>query len=107
MTEEEFISISEECGFNTVKKGSMIYTVVGDSIYWFSYYDSGSNEVALSVDVTYDWNKNIRPSSLTERYTKYEINKEMYRERMIKLHKEIKELNIKIRISEMEKDFEK
>lgn len=107
MTEEEFISISEECGFNVVKKNNVIYITIGDSIYWVSYYDRGSSEVALSVDATYDWNKNIRPSSLTERYTKYEINKEMYRERMIKLQKEIKELKIELRKSEIEKDFEK
>ena len=105
MTVEEFISISKECGFNTVKTGSVIYTVVGDSIYWFSYYDKGCNEVAVSVNASYDWNKNIKAGMFTERYTKYEINKEMYRERMIKLQKEIKELKIKLRKFEIEKDF--
>jgi hypothetical protein len=105
MTEEEFISISEECGFKIVKHGGVIYTTIGDSIYWVSYYDSGCYEVALSVSVTYDYNRNIRATGMTEKYTKYEINKEMYRERMIKLQKEIKELKIKLRKSEIEKDF--
>ena len=106
MTEEEFISISEECGFKIVKNGGVIYTTIG-GIYWFTYYDSGSNAVALSVNATFNCNGDIRASMLTERYTKYEINKEMYRERMIKLQKEIKELKIKLRKSEIEKDFEK
>ena len=105
MTEEEFISISEECGFKIVKKDDVIYTTIGDSIYWVSYYDSGCYEVALSVKVTYDYNRNIRATGMTERYTKYEINKEIYRERMIKLQKEVKELKIKLRKSEIEKDF--
>lgn len=105
MTEEDFISISEECGFNVVKNGGVIYTTIGDSIYWFTYYDSGCNEVGLSVKATINYNGNIRASMMTERYTKYEINKEMYRERMIKLQKEIKELKIKLRKIEIEKDF--
>ena len=105
MTEEEFISISEECGFKIVKKDDVIYTTIGDSIYWVSYYDSGSYEVALSVSIAYDYRRNIRATGMTERYTKYEINKEMYRERMIKLQKAVKVLKIKLRKFEIEKDF--
>jgi len=107
MTEEEFISISEECGFKIVKKDDVIYTTIGDSIYWVSYYDSESYEVALSVSVTYDYKRNIRATGMIESYTKYEINKEMYRERMLKLQKAVKVLKINLRKIEIEKDFAK